>query len=277
MECGAMRRSALIVAALAACLCGNAAFAQGTQPPGNQPQSTPPQADQPQNDQEQVTEPPITEPQGDQTQSQARDPVAAMLGAWEFSNADHDKICRFNFRSDAVSGGYKLDIDKNCPNLFPSTKEITAWGVDNYGSLRLLDAGGNAVIELTEVEGGMYDGFQPEEGRYILQAAAAVPLRSPDQMVGDWAVARVTGKPICLLTLANNAAVGGASPDNLALKVKPGCDGLITRFGPTSWRMDNGDLVLLSPRGQTWRFEENDANTWQRIPESPDPILLVRQ
>jgi hypothetical protein len=41
--------------------------------------------------------------------------------------------------------------------------------------------------------------------------------------------------------------------------------------------MDNGELVLQSARGQTWRFEENDTNTWQRLPESADPILLVRQ
>ena len=127
-----------------------------------------------------------------------------MIGAWEFSNADHDKICRFNFRADAVPGGSKIDIDKNCPNLFPSTKDIVAWAVDNYGSLRLLDAHGNAVIELTEVESGMYDGFTPEEGRYILQTAAAAPMRSADDMVGDWAIARGTGKPICVLTLANS-------------------------------------------------------------------------
>ncbi len=63
----------------------------------------------------------------------------------------------------------------------------------------------------------------------------------------------------------------------MALKVKPGCDALVTRFDPAGWRMDEGELVLLSPRGQTWQFEENDANTWQRVPESADPILLVRQ
>ena len=136
-----------------------------------------------------------------------------------------------------------------------------------------VDAGGNPVIDLTEVEGGMYDGFQPEQGRFILQAAAAAPIRSADEMFGDWAVARGTGKPICTLTLASNAVTG----DNLALKVKPGCGALVTRFGPTSWRMDKGDLVLLAPRGETWRFEENDANTWERIPESADPILLIRQ
>jgi Protease inhibitor Inh len=244
---------AVIVAAIAVRLCGGAALAQdtqsqGPQPPGEQPQNAPPP-------------------------SAPSDPTGAMVGAWEFSNADHDKICRFNFRADTVSGGYKLDIDKNCPNLFPSTKDIVAWAIDNYGSLRLNDARGNAVVELTEVEGGMYDGFTPEEGRYILQTAAAAPVHSAEDMVGDWAVARGTGKPICMLTLAN----APAGTDVLALKVKPGCDALITRFGPIAWRIEQGQLVLLAPRGQSWQFEENDANTWQRVPETPDPILLVRQ
>jgi hypothetical protein len=207
------------------------------------------------------------------TQTPNTGAAAAMVGTWELSNADHDKICRLIFRSDAVPGGLKIEIDKSCANVFPSTKNIIAWAMDSYGNLNLLDAQGSAVIELTEVESGIYDGFNPEEGRYILQSAASAPVRSADDMVGDWAVARGTGKPICTLTLANNAA--GA--DAFILKLKPGCDVLVTRFGPTSWRMDQGELVLLSPRGQNWRFVENDANTWQREPESADPILLVRQ
>jgi Protease inhibitor Inh len=201
------------------------------------------------------------------------DAASAMIGTWEFSNADHDKICRFIFRADAVASGYKLEIDKNCPNVFPATREIVAWAVDNYGGLRLLDGGGNAAIELTEAEAGIYDGFEPGQGRYVLQSAAAAPIRSAEDMVGEWAVARGTGKAICTLTLAN----APASSNALALKVKPGCDATITRFAPSAWRMDQGDLVLLSARGQTWRFEENDANTWQRVPEGADPVLLVRQ
>jgi hypothetical protein len=202
----------------------------------------------------------------------------ALLGAWEFSNADHDKICRFTFRADPAPGGYRLDIDHNCAALFPSTKEVSGWAVDNFGGLQLLDAHGTAVIEMTEAERGIYDGFQPGEGRYILQSAAAAPVHSADDLVGDWAVARGTGKPICVLTLANSPlASNPAGADNLSLKVKPGCDPFVVRFGPVSWRVDQGELVLNSARGQTWRFEEDDANTWLRVPESADPVLLVRQ
>jgi hypothetical protein len=250
-----MSRGISIVAVIAAGLCGGVAFAQDSQ---KDLQTTPLQ-----------TAPTQSTPPQNGLNAAAND----MIGAWEFSNADHDKICHFNFRADATSGGYRLDIDKNCPNVFPSTKDIVAWAMDNYGSLRLLDARGNAVVELTEVESGMYDGFTPEEGRYILQTAAAAPMRSADDMVGDWAIARGIGKPICVLTLANSPAGG----DALALKIKPGCDALVTRFGPTAWRMDQGELMLLAPRGQSWQFEQDDANTWQRVPESSDPVLLVRQ
>jgi protease inhibitor Inh len=211
--------------------------------------------------------------QGAAPQNPASDAFHNMIGAWEFSNADHDKICHFNFRADTAPNGYKLDIDKNCPSLFPSTKNMVAWSVDNFGSLRLLDASGNSVVDLSEVETGMYDGFTPEEGRYILQAATSAPQLSASDVAGDWAVTRGSGKPICLLTLASNPLAG----DILAIKVKPGCDASVMRFSPTGWRMDEGELMLISPNGQTWQFEQNDANTWQRVPESSTPILLVRQ
>jgi hypothetical protein len=230
-----------IVVAMAGCLCGGVTLAQDVKTPDVPP---------------------------------ASDPVAGMIGNWQFSNADQDKVCHFVFRNDPAPGGYKLDIDKNCPNVFPSTKNIVAWTIDNFGSLRLLDSAGKAMIELSEVETGMFDGFRKEEGRYILQNAASVtPTQTAADIAGDWAIERGTGKPICVLTLANKSA--GA--DDFVLEVKPGCDALVTRFNPTSWRIDSTDLVLLTPRGLSWRFEENDPNTWQRVPETPDPVLLVRQ
>src|SRR5262249_25358925 len=66
--------------------------------------------------------------------------------------------------------------------------------------------------------------------------------------------------------------------DDLALQVTPPCDAAITRFGPATWQMDREELLLKSARGQTWRFEEGDEpNTWRRLPETADPLLLKRQ
>jgi Protease inhibitor Inh len=202
------------------------------------------------------------------------DPASAVIGGWEFSNADHDKICRFMFRADRVGNGYKLDIDKNCPAVFPVTRDLVAWMVDNFGGLQLLDASGKAVIELAKAEDGIYDGFDPVQGRFVLQSATAAPVPSAEDVIGDWAIVRGTGKPICTLTLAQAAAPGA---DAMTIKIKPGCDAGVMRFAPTSWRMDQGELIVVSARGQNWRFEEDDANTWQRVPEGTDPMLLVRQ
>jgi len=201
------------------------------------------------------------------------DAASAMIGTWEFSNADHDKTCRFIFRAEQVANGYKLDVDKNCATVFPATRDLVAWTIDTYGGLQLRDAAGKAAIELTEAEAGIYDGFEPAQGRYVLQSAAAAPILSAQDMIGDWAIARGTGKPICTLTLAPTPT--GA--DAMAIRIKPGCDAGVMRFAPSSWRMDQGELLVLSARGQNWRFEENDANTWQRVPEDSDPVLLVRQ
>jgi len=56
--------------------------------------------------------------------------------------------------------------------VFPSTKDINrAWALGNYGICGWSNGHGDAVIELTE-SSALYDGFKPEEGRYILQAAA---------------------------------------------------------------------------------------------------------
>jgi len=200
-----------------------------------------------------------------------------MLGAWEFSDADHNRICHFTFRGEAASGGRRLDVDKNCAGLFPSTKNISGWALNNYGDLSLLDLHGQAVIELTQVESGMYDGFTPGEGRYVLQTAASAPVRLAEDLVGDWAIARGAGKPICTLTLVNSPANSPAGSGALTLRLKAGCDPLVTRFNPSAWRLDQGELVLLSARGQSWQFVETDPDTWQRVPESADPILLTRQ
>jgi hypothetical protein len=246
-------------AVLAVSLCGTV-LAQQAPPAADHPESL--QGTEPSN-------PPAQNPQS----PSGEDAVNAMLGSWEFSNPDRNKICHFNFRAETVGGGRRIEVDKNCAGLFPSTKDITAWALDNYGDLRLVDKQGEAVIELSQVESGMYDGFSPGEGRYILQTEAAAPVRSADDMIGDWAIARGTGKPICTLTLANTPAAGGA----LALRLKAGCDQLVTRFNPNAWRMDQGELVLLSARGQSWQFEETEPDTWRRVPESADPILLTRQ
>jgi hypothetical protein len=209
-----------------------------------------------------------------QAQAPVSDQAKAMAtGSWEFSNADRDKRCMIVFKTAPAAAGMKLEFDKTCAEAFSFVKEIAGWSIAENDFLRLLDAKGKSLLEFSEVETGMYEAPRPGEGILFIQAAAALgpPPKEAEQMTGDWSVVRGAGKPICTVTLANTAA----GPD-LALKLKPGCDAFVTRFAPTAWQMDRGELLLKNARGQAWRFEESDTATWSRVPETAEPLLLVR-
>lgn len=196
-----------------------------------------------------------------------------LIGAsWEFSNADRDKVCTVTFKSDTTANGFKLEFDRNCANLFPLVKDIEAWSYPDNDLLRLVDARGKPLVEFSEVESGIYEAPTPGVGVLFLQAAGtATPVqRTAEQMFGDWTIMR-SDKPLCTLTLSSKAV-----RDSYALTIKQGCDPAIARTGFATWQMDQGELVLQGARGTSWRFEEGEA-TWRRVPETPEPITLVRQ
>jgi hypothetical protein len=198
---------------------------------------------------------------------------AMSSGTWEFSNADRDKRCTVTFRTDPAAVGMRLELDKGCAALFPFIREVVGWTLAENDFLRLVDAQGKSVLEFSEVESRIYEAPRPGEGILFLQASTAVgpPPKQADEMTGDWGVVRGSDKSLCTLTLANKPA-----GDDLALTVKPGCNAFVTRFAPTAWQMDRGDLVIKNARGQTWRFSEGENSTWTRVPESAVPVLLVR-
>lgn len=197
----------------------------------------------------------------------------AMVGKWEFSNADRDKICNVVFRTDPGVIGMKLEFEQACYALFPFLKEIVGWRLADNDFLRLLNARGRSVLDFSEVESRMFEAPRPGEGILFIQAAGAVlPDISAEQMNGEWAVVRGAGKTICTLSFS-----GAAAGEGYALKVNPGCEPFVARFNPVSWRVERGGLTLTSARGDTWLFEADDPANWHRIPQTADPVLLVRK
>jgi hypothetical protein len=209
------------------------------------------------------------------------DAFKAVLGKWEISNADRDRVCAITLRSDGAGTLFRLDLDKGCPAQMPELKDVVAWTIGGLDIVRLVDARGRPVMEFTEVESGTYEAQRPGEGVFFMESAAVAAAEaghSADQMAGDWSVVRGSGKAVCTITLTNTTLANtAAGQDSFALKLKPGCDPFVTRFGPASWYMDHGELVLRSRAGQFWRFEEGDPANWQRVPEGREPIGLVRQ
>jgi hypothetical protein len=178
-------------------------------------------------------------------------------------------------KGDGPAQGMKLELEPGCAAALPFTKDINAWSIAGLDIVRLQDASGQPVIDFTEVESGILEGLRQGEGIYILQnlAAARSLAKSMDQMIGDWAMVRGNGQPICGLTLTNNEA----GKDNFQVFLKPKCDPVVAAFAPTQWRLDHGQMLLMSQSGETWQFEADDNAQWRKVPDSADPLIMLRQ
>jgi hypothetical protein len=197
-----------------------------------------------------------------------------MIGQWELSTTERSKTCVVTLKPDATPQGLKLELEPACVKALPFTKDISAWNIKGLDIVRLQDAKGEAVIDFTEVEAGILEGMRSGEGVYILQnlAAARSLAKSMDQMIGDWSMVRGNGNTICGLTLTNN----DAGNDNFQVFLKPKCDPTIASFAPTQWRLERGQIMLMSDRGDTWRFEADDNAQWRLVPDSADPLIMLR-
>jgi hypothetical protein len=198
-----------------------------------------------------------------------------MVGQWELSTTERSKTCVVTLKSDSSPQGLKLELEPGCAAALPFTKDITAWSVKGLDIVRLQDAAGQPVIDFTEVESGIFEGLRQGEGIYILQnlAAARSLAKSMDQMIGDWAMVRGNGRPVCGLTLTNTET----TPDNFAVFLKPRCDPAVAAFAPTVWRLERGELLLMSQSGEVWRFEADDNAQWRLVPDTADPLIMLRQ
>ena len=159
------------------------------------------------------------------------------------------------------------------PRISPS------WNVKGLGDIvRLQDASGQPVIDFTEVESGIFEGLRTNEGVYILQnlAAARSLAKSMDQMIGDWSMVRGNGQAVCGLTLTNTEA----GQDNFQVFLKPKCDPAVAAFAPTQWRLDHGQMQLMSSQGRDLavrgrRQRAMAAGARQRRSADHDPRAVV--
>jgi len=200
-----------------------------------------------------------------------------MIGQWELATTDRSKTCVVTMKSDATpQGSLKLELEPGCAAALPFTRDIAAWSIKGLGDIvRLQDATGESVIDFTEVETGIFEGLRQGEGIYILQnlVAARSLAKSMDQMIGDWAMVRDNGQTICGLTLTNTEA----SQDNFQVFLKPKCDPVVAAFAPTQWRLEHGQILLISNSGETWQFEADDNAQWRQVPDSANPLIMLRQ
>jgi hypothetical protein len=207
------------------------------------------------------------------TEPAAPPAARTMVGTWEFSNADRERVCTVTFRESGTTR--RVEFDSACAGHFSFIKEITSWSHAENDFLRLLDGRGGTVLEFSEVESGIFEAPRPGEGILFIQNPSSLgpAPRTAEQVTGEWAVVRRAGRPICGLSLSETPAPG----EEFVVKVQPPCDRFVASFGPATWSIDRGELLLKSARGVIWRFEAAEDSKWRRVPETADPVLMVRK
>jgi Protease inhibitor Inh len=106
-----------------------------------------------------------------------------MVGTWELSNAERNKICTATFKNTRSPVGWRVEFDKNCAAVFPVIASAAGWTFPDGDLLRLIDAEGRTLTEFSEVEDGIYEAPTPGIGVLFLQnpeSAARKPEDTPE-------------------------------------------------------------------------------------------------
>jgi hypothetical protein len=103
-----------------------------------------------------------------------------MLGAWEFSDAERDRICTATFKNGRTGVGFRVEFDRDCAAKFPLIADVAGWTYPDDDLLRLFDAQGRVLVEFSEVEDGIFEAPTPGVGVLFLQNPEAA-ARSPDE------------------------------------------------------------------------------------------------
>lgn len=218
------------------------------------------------------------------------------------TSADGERQCPVILKAEPAGAGFDLAFDRPvCEPAIAFLAEVTAWIPELSGAVRLLNAQGRTVAEFTEAAGGSYEALKEGDGVYFLsdpsiQEGGEVTVA---EVTGDWDLSVTAGKPLCRWTLSDAPAPKGAAtkagpagkaasaaktppgkdrpaPSGQAVTVAPGCDAGMARLEPVSWRLEGGNILVVTRAGLTIRFARQEDGGWARVPERSRPLLMTR-
>ncbi|TDT89382.1 protease inhibitor Inh [Azorhizobium sp. AG788] len=193
-------------------------------------------------------------------------------GALALASADGERTCPLELKTTAAPGGFAIGFDAACAAI-PFTTQTVAWTPDPSGSILFLSAQGRTIAEFTEGAGGAYEALREGDGVYFLAppSVLAEDLVRPEEIIGDWNLARVAGTPICRWTFLETPVPGGFS-----VTAAPGCDGF-GGFVPKAWHLEGGNVVVTAATGNGLvRFARQEDGGWAKVPERGRPLLMMR-
>lgn len=212
-------------------------------------------------------------------QAQDNSAARALASNYQLSDAIGERKCPIVLEAKSAPGGFALSYNRQaCRALFPHLAEVAAWEPAPAGGINFVTAKGAVVTEFTEGVGGIYEAIRENDGVYFLTNLKIADTSEVkiDDIAGDWNLSRPDGPAICRITLTKEAA----GNNRFAIRVAAGCDSAITGFGPVTWQISNGDIVLYAKDGEAIRLGKNWEGTFARVPDRnnprPRPLLMMR-
>ncbi|MBY0532957.1 MAG: protease inhibitor Inh/omp19 family protein [Xanthobacteraceae bacterium] len=203
----------------------------------------------------------------------------ALASNYQLADAVGERKCPIMLEAKSVPGGFALSFDRAaCRAVFAHLADVVAWQPAPAGGINFVTAKGAVITEFTEGVGGVYEAIRENDGVYFLtnlKIADTGETQTKD-LVGQWNLSRPDGPTICQITLTNETA----GDNRFAIRVASGCDSAIAAFGPATWQLSNGDVVLYSKSGELIRLGKNEEGVWERVPDQnqsrPRPLLMTR-
>jgi len=216
-----------------------------------------------------------TSPASAQENSAAR----ALSSNYQLTDGVGERRCPIVLDSKTTTGGFTLSYDRTaCRAVFAHLAEVSAWQPAPAGGINFVTSKGVIVTEFTEGVGGVYEAIRENDGVYFLTNLKIADTNETkiDDIAGDWNLSRPDGPAICNLSLTKEVA----GNNRFAIRIASGCDSAIMAFGPVTWQLSNGDVVLYSKEGDVIRLGKNWEGVWARVPDQknprPRPLLMSR-
>ncbi|MGE3873197.1 MAG: AprI/Inh family metalloprotease inhibitor [Parvibaculaceae bacterium] len=71
------------------------------------------------------------------------------LGDWSIQNADASRSCKVKLTREVTIGGLEVDVDPDCPRVFPVMQHVTAWRLYEDWQIVLVDATRKSLISFS--------------------------------------------------------------------------------------------------------------------------------
>lgn len=220
--------------------------------------------------------------------------IAALAGGWDLVLEGSPRRCRVTLALDPAGIGRALRFPAGCRLALPILKNAGGWHVPAGGTLRLVNAMGEAVLELraegqarfvAKTGAGEAYRLERDEEQRIAALPPAPPVGvpqptpidaakapAPASVPGTYIVDRYTERDVCRIVLAP-APVGATGRHEAQLL--DGCrDAGLRAFDPLTWHYSAGRLTLTARRGHEVTLISEREGHWRRDPEVGATLVL---